>query len=166
MGEIWTVGHSTRTWDDFLSLLTTHGIGAIADVRRYPQSRRYPHFNTDVLAGRLAEHHSGYRHESGLGGRRTADPDSINRGWRNAGFRGYADYMASTEFYDAFAALVGWASQQRTALMCAEAVPWRCHRSLLSDMLVSHGWTVRHILSAAAPGSHQLTPFARFEDGV
>ena len=166
MRELWTLGHSTRSWEEFLSLLTAHDVHAIADVRRFPKSRRYPRFNIEVMAKRLAEAGIDYHHYSGLGGRRTPHPDSINSGWRNAAFRGYADHFATPEFQETFTELAASASKTRTAVLCAEAVPWRCHRSLLSDMFVSHGWTVRHILNEAKASLHVLTPFARFADGM
>jgi len=165
MRDVWTIGHSTRSWEEFLSLLVAHRVQAIADVRRYPKSRRYPHFNIEMLTKALAEAGIDYRHYPALGGRRTSHPNSVNAGWRNAAFRGYADHIATSEFQKTFAELAASASTARTAVLCAEAVPWRCHRSLLSDMFVVHGWTVHHILSAAKANLHALTPFAHYTNG-
>src|SRR5690606_9950030 len=158
---IWTVGHSTLEWEAFLELLRAHGIGAIADVRRYPGSRRYPWFASDALARALPQAGIGYRWLPQLGGRRAPRPDSLNTAWRNAGFRGYADLMASTEFGEGLAAALELAATQRTALMCAEAVWWRCHRRLLSDLLQHRGWQVLHILDAGPAQPHPGNPDAR-----
>jgi len=158
---IWTVGHSTLEWEAFRELLRAHGIGAIADVRRYPGSRRYPWFASDALARALPQAGIGYRWLPQLGGRRAPRPDSPNAAWRNAGFRGYADHMASTEFGEGLAAALELAATQRTALMCAEAVWWRCHRRLLSDLLQHRGWQVLHILDAGPAQPHPGNPDAR-----
>lgn len=160
-----TIGHSTRTIEEFLSLLTAHRILRLVDVRRYPRSRRYPHFHSDALANRLTDAGLTYRHMPDLGGRRTARSDSPNTGWRNASFRGYADYMQTEEFQQAIEALTSEASEARTVIMCAEAVPWRCHRSLIADRLLINGWEVIHIMGPAQVQSHRLTSFAIPRDG-
>ena len=160
MNTIWTIGHSTRSLDEFLELLADHRLEAVADVRRFPGSRRYPHFDQAALAARLAEQGIAYRWIPALGGRRRARPDSPNTGWRNASFRGYADHIGSAEFSRGLDELLRLADRLRTALMCAEAVWWRCHRSLIADALVTRGWEVRHILSQAKTDEHRLTRFA------
>lgn len=162
--SIWTIGHSTRTQDDFLALLAAHRIDAIADVRRFPMSRRHPHFNTDVMPIWLEARGVAYRHFVDLGGRRSARGDSINTGLRHASFRGYADYMATPAFENALDALLAWAGARRAAVMCAEAVYWQCHRSLLADALAARAIDVRHILDAASVRAHKLHPMARVED--
>lgn len=161
---LWTIGHSTRTIEELLALLQAHGIRMVADVRRFPASRRYPHFNQPALQQSLAESGIGYAHLEAVGGRRESRPDSPNLGWRNAAFRGYADYMQTGPFWQGLAQLMDLATGQRTALMCAEAVPWRCHRLLLSDALSSRGWTVRHILTAEKADPHTMTPFAQVQN--
>lgn len=163
---IWTIGHSTRSGEDFLSLLQRHGIRTLADVRRYPASRRYPHFNREQLAGMLAGESIAYEWIESLGGRRDPAPDSPNSAWRNAAFRGYADHMASEEFAAGFAALCALARDQPTTVMCSEAVWWRCHRGLISDLLRSRGAQVLHIVDDAEPAEHPWTPAARLDDGV
>ena len=157
---LWTIGHSTRSREDFLSLLTKHEITLLIDVRRYPGSRRYPHFSSDGLAVSLTEADLSYRHMPDLGGRRTARSDSPNDGWKNAGFRGYADYMQTEAFQQAIEELTSSAARSRTVIMCAEAVPWRCHRSLIADRLVINGWEVRHITGLSQAQKHRLTAFA------
>ena len=132
---IWTIGHSTRTLEEFLALLAAYSIEAIADVRRFPGSRRQPQFARDVLAACLPAHGVGYQWFPQLGGRRRTRPDSPNNAWRNAAFRGYADHLASAEFAEGLAARLAYAARQRTAVMCAEAVSWRCHRSIISYVL-------------------------------
>jgi uncharacterized protein (DUF488 family) len=161
MPAIWTIGHSTRPLPEFLALLTAQDIRLLIDVRRYPGSKRHPQFNTDALAAALGEHGMAYRHASELGGRRTPRADSVNHAWRNASFRGYADYMATDEFAHGLDEAVRTASHTRTVLMCAEAVPWRCHRLLLSDAFIARGWTVCHIVSTGRLEEHRLTDFAR-----
>ena len=160
---LWTIGHSTRSREDFLALLSAHGITQLIDVRRYPGSRRYPHFHSDALKKNLADAGLVYRHLPDLGGRRPARSHSPNDGWKNASFRGYADYMQTGEFQRALGVLTVAAVPARTAIMCAEAVPWRCHRSLIADALVARGWTVVHILGLTQVKSHQMTAFARIE---
>ena len=162
---LWTVGHSTRPIDAFLALLHAHAIGTLIDVRTVPRSRHNPQFNTDSLAQSLRDAGIAYRHMPDLGGLRKPRKDSINTGWRNESFRGYADYVQTAEFGRALDALMAVARTTGTAIMCAEAVPWRCHRSLIADALVSRGWTVRHIMTEASSDPHQLTSFARLENG-
>jgi len=161
---IYTIGHSTRELDAFLTLLQREGIQQLADVRTFPMSRRYPHFNRESLSRALADAGIAYAHYPELGGRRTPRRDSGNAAWRNAGFRGYADYMESREFAEGIERLVASASHLTTAIMCAEAVPWRCHRSLIADALTVRGVDVRHILDAGTK-PHALTSFAVVRDG-
>jgi uncharacterized protein (DUF488 family) len=156
-----TVGHSVLALADFLALLARHRIGAIADVRRYPASRRHPHFERDALAAALADVGLVYRWFPGVGGRRAPRADSPHVAWRNASFRAYADHMDTPEFADELARILALAAERPTAVMCAEAVPWRCHRQLLADALVARGLEVRHVVGAGVPGAHRLTPFAR-----
>lgn len=153
-GTIWTIGHSTHTAEDFVALLRGHGIECLADVRRFPGSRRHPQFHGDALAATLRDAGIGYRHFPALGGRRRPQPDSPNRVWRNAAFQGYADHMASADFRAAFADLTALAAAQRCAIMCAELLWWRCHRSMLADDLALHGWQVLHILGAGKCAAH------------
>lgn len=163
--KIWTIGHSTRPIEEFLALLTAYNIGALADVRTVPRSRHNPQFNTDQLAQSAQEAGIQYRHVPALGGLRKAKKDSINLAWRNASFRGFADYMQTEEFKAALEKLMADSRTLPTAIMCAEAVPWRCHRSLIADALLSHEWTVRHILSPTKADEHRLTPFAVIDRG-
>jgi uncharacterized protein (DUF488 family) len=156
-----TIGHSTRTIEDFLAMLAAHGVQRLVDVRTIPKSRRVPQFNSDALAASLREQGIDYLHLKSLGGLRHAKKDSVNLGWRNASFRGYADYMATDEFRSALSRLLALAREKRTAIMCAEAVPWRCHRSLISDALLVRGVHVDDIMSASLLRQHELTPFAR-----
>lgn len=164
-GTLWTVGHSTRTWDEFLALLREHRIERLVDVRHFPTSARVPWTNSKALSETLKEVHIAYEHMVDLGGYRKPRPDSENMGWRNAGFRGYADYMETPEFGAALDLLVARAQEARTAIMCAEAVPWRCHRGLLSDALVVRGLRVVHILGPGQTQDHTLTPFAKVKGG-
>jgi uncharacterized protein (DUF488 family) len=161
---IYTIGHSTRPFDEFLSLLLAQGVRRLADIRTVPRSRRHPQFASEALARALQEANVAYKHFPGLGGLRKPRRDSANIAWRNEGFRGYADYMETAAFSDALDALVDWAVEP-TAIMCAEAVWWRCHRQLVADALVARGVPVQHIVSAAAPTPHRLTDFARVRDG-
>ena len=161
--RIWTIGHSTRPIDAFIGLLTAHGIRHLVDVRTVPRSRHNPQFNTDMLAASLNDSGLGYRHLSQLGGLRKAKKDSINTAWRNTSFRGYADYMQTEEFRRALDDLIAQATKRATAIMCAEAVPWRCHRSLIGDALVSLGWTVLDIMTEKRADPHVLTSFARVD---
>ena len=139
---LWTTGHSTRPIEEFVGLLQTHGIQLLADVRITPYSRRNPQFHSESLAKSLADAGVQYRHMPALGGRRKTRLDSVNVGWRNESFRGYADYMQIPEFWNALEDLMASAHRLPVVIMCAEAVPWRCHRTLISDALVSRGWTV------------------------
>jgi uncharacterized protein (DUF488 family) len=163
-GELWTIGHSTRSIDDFLALLKAHDIACLVDVRTVPRSRHNPQFDTHTLARHLATAGLLYAHRPELGGLRKPNKDSINSGWKNSSFRGYADYMQTEPFSSALEALTMEAGRVRTAIMCAEAVPWRCHRSLIADALVSRGWTVRHIMTKTKADAHRLTPFALVEE--
>jgi uncharacterized protein (DUF488 family) len=160
---ILTVGHSTRTAAEFLDLLSAHAVEGIADVRRFPMSRRHPHFSRAALAALLAEHRIDYRHFEELGGRRRPNAASANTAWRNASFRAYADYMSTDAFQDAIGSLLALAAVHRVAIMCAEAQWWRCHRQLISDALVVRGIDVRHIMSRSEASAHQLTSFARVD---
>ncbi|WP_447601511.1 DUF488 domain-containing protein [Nitrospira sp. Nam80] len=204
---IWTIGHSTRSIEEFIDLLKEPGIRSLVDVRRFPASRRYPHFNGTLLAQSLKDAGIQYHHMPALGGRRPARRDSPNIGWRNAGFRGYADYMETDEFWEALEELMASAETRPSTIlptrpgrtetrpstisptcpgrtemrpstisptrpgrtemrpspmviMCAEAVPWRCHRNLIADALVTRGWRVLHIISANRTDTHTLTSFA------
>ncbi len=165
---IHTIGHSTRSFDEFLALLRAHDVGQLADVRTVPQSRRHPHFGKEALARSLDPAGIAYRHFGDLGGLRQPRRDSRNTAWRHEGFRGYADYMETPAFEHALDALVAWASPaaaHTTVIMCAEAVWWRCHRQLIADALLARGIDVRHITSAAAAAPHRLTEFARADQG-
>ncbi len=162
---IWTIGHSTRPIDELIAMLQAHCIQRLVDVRTVPKSRHNPQFNTDALARSLAAAAIRYEHAAALGGLRKPKKDSLNGGWRNASFRGYADYMQTDEFQRALEALVASGADRRTAIMCAEAVPWRCHRSLVADALVSRSWTVKHIMSSTKTDDHRLTAFAAIENG-
>ena len=161
--RIWTIGHSTRTADEFVELLLANGISAIADVRTIPRSRRHPHFGGEALQARLRADGIDYRHFAALGGLRKPKPGSANSGWRNASFRGYADHMQSPEFSEALDQLVEFGDAANVAMMCAEAVWWQCHRMLVSYALLARGIDVQHILSASAIQPHRLTPFAKME---
>ena len=162
---IWTIGHSTRPIDEFLGLLTEYHIETIADVRSFPGSRKFPQYGKEALALTLPEHGIDYQWLQILGGRRRVDPDSPNTAWRNASFRGYADYMATPAFAQGMAELLELANQRRTALMCAEAVWWRCHRSMISDALCVRGIEVIHILDAKHTMVHPMTSPARIVRG-
>jgi uncharacterized protein (DUF488 family) len=157
---IWTLGHSTRQIDEFVDLLRAHQISLLVDVRTVPRSRYNPQFNTDALAQSLRDAGLQYRHLAKLGGLRKPKNDSLNNGWHNDSFRGYADHMQTEDFQRALEELMTYGTGMKTAIMCAEAVPWRCHRSLIADALVTHGWEVRHILSQVKADEHRLTPFA------
>lgn len=158
---LYTVGHSTRELDEFIHLLRGHGIARIVDVRRYPGSRRHPHFGSDPLRSSLDQAGIGYRHAPELGGRRRPAPDSPNRYWRNDSFRAYADYMGTPEFGAALDRLIADVREAPTAIMCAEAVPWRCHRNMISDAVVAAGVEVRHVIDAGSPERHVLNAGAR-----
>ena len=160
---VFTIGHSTRPIEEFIGLLESNGVRRLIDIRTIPKSRRNPQFSADNLAASLHAARIGYLHMKALGGLRHPRKDSVNTGWRNASFRGYADYMQTNEFEAALDRAIALAQQEPTALMCAEAVPWRCHRSLVSDALVVRGIEVREIVNESAPREHKLTPFALVE---
>jgi len=160
---IFTVGHSTLPVEKFLEMLEAHGIQQLVDVRTIPKSRRNPQFGQDQLPVSLEQRGIRYLHLPGLGGLRHARKESINTGWKNASFRGYADYMQTPAFGEALNKLIEIADTGPTAIMCAEAIPWRCHRSLIADALAARGIEVEHILSATSRKSHAYTPFARVE---
>jgi len=165
--SVLTIGHSTRTLAELLGLLAEFEATTLVDVRRYPGSRRYPHFGGPALARSLAGAGIGYVHEPDLGGRRDPSPASVNTAWRVAAFRGYADHMASAEFRAGLERVLALAETARPVIMCAEAVPWRCHRQLIADALVSRGVAVRHILGPGQERAHELNPRARpGPDGV
>ncbi len=161
--QIFTIGHSTRSQDEFLALLREHEIGLLADIRRYPGSKRYPHFGSDAMAAWLPANGIRYVHMPELGGRRKPLPDSPNMAWRNEQFRAYADYMATDEFRAATDALVALSAGVRTTIMCAEAVPWRCHRNLVSDELVRRGIDVIHIINGGSSRPHAMNSHAVIE---
>jgi uncharacterized protein (DUF488 family) len=161
---VFTIGHSTHPIERFIELLQSNGIQQLLDIRTIPKSRHNPQFNSDALAASLRAAHIRYVHLKELGGLRHARRDSINLGWRNASFRGYADYMETPEFEAALDRSIKLAEARPTALMCAEAVPWRCHRSLVADALTVRGIRVLEIVSSAEPKEHKLTPFARVRD--
>ncbi len=165
--RIHTIGHSTHSIEEFIALLKTFGIEVLVDIRRYPGSRRYPHFNSAELASALAATGIAYRHMEELGGRRSPRPDSPNSGWRNTSFRGYADYMETEPFRLAINRLEELASQKSVAIMCSEAVWWSCHRALVADYLKSRGWEVHHILNSQKEQLHPYTSPARItEEGL
>lgn len=160
--KVFTIGHSNRSAPRFIELLQCHGVEEVADVRRFPGSRRNPQFSRDALEAALADARIGYEHFEELGGRRGKPaPDSPNTGWRVASFRAYADRMAAPEWIQAFETLVERCTRRTVTLMCSEAVPWRCHRRLIADALVVRGWEVRHILGAGRSSRHELQDFAR-----
>jgi uncharacterized protein (DUF488 family) len=158
-----TVGHSTRPLAEFMALLAAHSVARLIDVRTVPRSRHNPQFNRDTFPAALEAAGIRYEHMAGLGGFRRAGPQSPNLGWRNASFRGYADYMQTPEFAQNLVGLLEHAKQERIALMCAEAVPWRCHRSLIADALMVHGIRVEEIINGTRREVHRLTPFARVD---
>jgi uncharacterized protein (DUF488 family) len=158
-----TIGHSTRSADEFLALLRAHGVTGVADVRTIPKSRRHPHFSSEALAVFLPAHDIAYERFPGLGGLRKPRADSINSGWRHPSFRGYADHMGTREFGEALEALLAFAEKFFAAVMCAESQWWRCHRQLIADALLARGVAVGHIMSAARAPRHELTSFARLE---
>lgn len=160
---VYTIGHSTRTADQFLEILQAFDIEFLADIRTVPRSRRNPQYDQEALKKFLTKHRVEYVHFPALGGLRHARKDSINTGWENASFRGYADYMQTGEFTNAIGELMAMAEEKKTVIMCAEAVPWRCHRSLVGDALVVRGVEVQDIMSASSSKPHKLTPWARVE---
>jgi uncharacterized protein (DUF488 family) len=161
--RVLTVGHSTRALEELVALLGVHAIEMLVDVRTQPRSRRHPHFDREALPAPLGAARIGYEHVRALGGLRRSRPDSVNTAWQNAGFRGYADHMQTDEFEAGLARLLEIVRHARTAVMCAEAVPWRCHRSLLADALVARGVAVEHIVSSTHLEPHRLTPWARVD---
>jgi uncharacterized protein (DUF488 family) len=160
---IFTVGHSTLPIERFIALLHIYGIEHLVDIRTMPRSRYNPQFNDTALAATLPAAHIAYLHIKALGGLRRAGKDSPNTGWRNGGFRGYADYMLTAEFQEALHGLIQMSHERRMAIMCAEAVPWRCHRSLVADALSVRGIPVMEILSETSYRMHRITPFAHVE---
>jgi uncharacterized protein (DUF488 family) len=160
---IFTIGHSTRPIDAFIRLLKAHGVQRVVDVRTIPLSRHNPQFNRDQLSPALHRAKIHYRHMPGLGGLRHARADSANTAWRNTSFRGYADYMQTPKFADSLARCIDLAKQERVVLMCAESVPWRCHRSLIADALLARGIEAREITSGIRTRPHELTPWARVQ---
>jgi uncharacterized protein (DUF488 family) len=158
---IFTIGHSTHPMEEFVAMLKAHDIAQVVDVRTIPKSRRVPHFNSESLALQLPARGIDYAHLKALGGLRHAKKDSANTGWRNDSFRGYADYMATREFQQGIEYLLELARAKRTAIMCAEAVPWRCHRSLIGDALLVRNVKVEDIMSGNVAREHVLTPFAK-----
>ena len=158
-----TIGHSTRLLDDFIDLLRTHGVEKVIDVRTVPRSHHNPQFNRETLPESLRSARIGYKHIPGLGGLRHAKRDSPNMGWHNSSFRGFADYMLTEEFEESLEKLIDLVQRKRVCLMCAEAVPWRCHRSLIADALQVRGITVGHIMGKSQLQLHKLTPFARVD---
>ncbi len=158
--RLYTVGHSTRTIEELLTLLAEPGIELLVDVRRFPGSRRHSHFAREALAASLAGAGIGYGHAAALGGHREPRPDSPNSGWRNRSVRGYADHMQGPEFAAALEELLAAATGRPTAVLCAEAVPWRCHRNLLADAATVRGWEVVHLLGPGSSRVHELNPLA------
>jgi uncharacterized protein (DUF488 family) len=158
---VMNIGHSTRPIEAFLHLLKSHGVQRLVDVRTVPRSRHNPQFNRDQLSPSLHSAGIHYSYMPGLGGFRHTTRDSVNTGWRNASFRGYADYMQTADFQQHLDGLIGLAREEKIAVMCAEAVPWRCHRSLIADALLIRGIEVREIISATSTRLHVLTPFAQ-----
>lgn len=165
MQTLWTIGHSTRDWDVFVAMLRQAQIAVLADVRRFAGSRRNPQFSGETMARLLPEDGIAYLPMPDLGGRRPAQADSPNTAWRNAGFRGYADYMSSDAYLAARARLESIAREQRVAVMCAEAMWWQCHRSLISDDFKSHGWEVIHLMAPGREDPHPYTSAARIVHG-
>jgi uncharacterized protein (DUF488 family) len=160
-GLVLTIGHSARSLEDFIALLREHDVTHLVDVRRFPHSRHNPQYNMETLPDALRAAGIGYTWLEALGGRRRARPDSVNTGWRNSSFRGYADYMETPEFAAALKTLMKLAADERVTLMCAEVVPWRCHRSLIADALLVRGFLVEDIIDAGEARTHKLTAFAR-----
>ncbi|MET1161711.1 MAG: DUF488 domain-containing protein [Pseudoxanthomonas sp.] len=165
VGTVWTIGHSVRPWEEFVGMLASARIQSLADVRRFAGSRRNPQFSGEAMGAALAEQGIQYLPMPELGGRRAARADSSNLAWRNAGFRGYADYMATAPYLTARENLAQLALRSRTAVMCAEAMWWQCHRSLISDDLKAAGWDVIHLLSPGREQEHPYTAAARIIDG-
>ncbi|CAN5833872.1 DUF488 domain-containing protein [soil metagenome] len=162
---IWTIGHSTHPFDEFVEMLMAFNIESVVDIRSFPGSRKFPQFNKEALEIYLPQNNIRYVHLKTLGGRRKAKPDSQNTSWRHAAFRGYADYMETDEFKDGIKELEKIALKQRTAYMCSEAVWWRCHRSMVSDYLKVKGWKVMHIMGSKKASEHPYTSPAKIVDG-
>jgi len=162
---VWTIGHSTRTLEELVEMLHSFQIKTVVDLRSYPGSRRYPHFNKEALEVSLPGNNIQYFHLKKLGGRRKVNPDSKNTAWRHAAFRGYADYMETDAFKEGIEELEKIAVQQRTSYMCSEAVWWRCHRSMVSDYLKVKGWKVMHIMGVGKQEEHPYTAPAKFING-
>ena len=165
-GLVWTIGHSTRSLDEFIALLNSFSIQVLVDVRNFPGSRKFPHFNKEAMETSLPPHNIKYVHIKSLGGRRKGNPGSVNTGWRSLAFRAYADYMETPEFKDGVDELIRLASNYRTAYMCSEAVWWRCHRSLVSDYLKVRGWKVMHITAIGKATEHPYTQPAKIVNGT
>lgn len=163
--EILTIGHSNRPWEVFIKILNAHKIDKVIDIRTIPGSRKNPQFNRDSLSEGLMKARIAYDHMDGLGGLRKPHKDSVNTGWQNASFRGFADYMQTPEFEQCLIELINKAKDKRIVIMCAEAVPWRCHRLLIADALIIRGITVGHIISKTQVKAHTLTPWAK-ADGI
>ncbi len=162
---IYTVGHSNRTMKEFLDILRAYTIKELIDVRTIARSRRNPQFNEASLKYRLQVAKIGYRRIKNLGGLRRVAKNSINLGWKNKSFRGYADYMQTKDFEAGLKALQKIAAKKKTAIMCAESLPWRCHRSLIADALTKQKWRVYHLMSSKNSYKHKITPFARIKNG-
>ena len=165
LNTIWTIGHSTRSLKEFIAILYSFNIEVVADIRRFPGSRKFPQYNKESLMNSLLQNNINYVHLKNLGGRRKARPDSKNTEWRNVAFRGYADYMETDAFREGIMELVKLASKQRTVYMCSESVWWRCHRSMVSDYLKVHGWKVMHIMGAGKDEEHPYTAPAKIVNG-
>lgn len=163
--KLYTIGHSTLTFEQFINLLRAHAIEQVVDVRTIPKSRHNPQFNKADLAKKLRNRKIGYRHMKELGGLRHSRKDSQNTGWRNLSFRGFADYMGTTEFAEGIEKLKTIATKKRTAIMCAEVVPWRCHRSLIADAFTVDHWAVFDIMNLKTANLHKVTPFMRILEG-
>jgi uncharacterized protein (DUF488 family) len=162
---VWTIGHSTRTLEEFIEMLNSFQIEVVADIRSFPGSRKFPQFNKESLQITLPENGIEYIHLKKLGGRRKANPDSKNTSWRHLAFRAYADYMESDDFKEGIKELEEISLKKRTAYMCSEAVWWRCHRSIVSDYLKVHEWKVMHIMAVGKDQEHPFTAPARIENG-
>ena len=161
--SVYSIGHSTRTLDEFVQLLKTYRVSIVVDVRTIPRSRHNPQFNKDTLPESLKAHALRYIHMPELGGLRRSGADSVNIAWENKSFRGYADFMQTKEFADNLLGLISLAQHDAVAIMCAEAVPWRCHRSLIADALAARNICIRHILTETSILDHELTPFSQVE---
>jgi uncharacterized protein (DUF488 family) len=163
--KLWTIGHSTHSLDNFIDMLESYNIVHLVDIRRFPSSRKFPQFNKENLEKSLAEHNIHYIHLEELGGRRKANPDSKNTTWRNASFMGYADYMETPEFKEGLESLKKMAVKKRTAIMCSEAVWWRCHRSMVSDAMKAEEWNVMHIMGIGKEQEHPYTEPGKIVNG-